>query len=210
MSEVARAVALVCRSWPTLTQGHSFVCEFYHVSYKLPSGCSTSTGIEGDLWVCSSSHSMFWVLENAWDCLQPRPPPPSLPSSFPPSHPFTWNSYFYISSKGQQQLWIWCASVSEDSGKLPESEAAAHWKTLQKALASILSRGNDRGRGRGKGGRGKEGLERLRENWRSLVVCASWTTARSSQPIQDCIPQVRIQIRKTVKDTTFPRERGVT
>lgn len=105
----------------------------------------------------------------------------SLPVfSFPPSRPLSREAELLLLHKPQgatAALDLLCIRLQRFS------RAARAWgcrslKTLQKALASVLSRGNDGERMNGrerrrKGGSGKRGLERLRENGRRLVVCAS-------------------------------------
>lgn len=161
------------------------------------------------------SHSTCWGLENAWGCLQPRAClflsqcSPSLPLALF----YVKQSYcFCISRKGQQQLWICCASVSKDSGELPGPGAAAHWRHFRRHWLPFSAEGMS---GREKGWEGekeegrewKEGAWEVEREWKEPGCVCLCTMAGSSHPIQNCIPQVGIQAAQTLKDSAFPRER---
>lgn len=60
---------------------------------------------------------------------------------------------------------------------------------------------------RRKGGSGKRGLERLRENGRRLVVCASVLWLEAVSPSRTAFLRLGSKQHKLLKDTAFPRER---
>lgn len=179
-----------CRSvlsflWPTLTPAQS-LWEFYHVFHKLPTDCSTYTGLRmtsGCVPLATVS-SGFWKMPGAAYSLGCFSLSPSQPPSFPLTFFHVKHSYyFYISSKGNSSSW----SVVHRSPQTQEScqglglqfigrHFRRHW--LQFSAEGGRLMGGKGGGGWGERERGLRGWERIVWVW-GLVGCASCTTAES-------------------------------